>query len=74
MVKKSKTTDSLTINTAVKKTVESKTIVNLSRILSIPVEYVVNGQRTTFMLPPVSRQVIPGEAEVLTQHKELKVV
>ena len=71
MVKKAKT--NLEVNTAVKKT-ESVEVINLSRIISVPVTYELGGKSETFILPQGGRQQLPAGAVNKTVSKFIKVV
>lgn len=73
MVKKKTNTDNLTVNTATKKTV-AKSIVNTSRIISVPVTYELAGQQVSLMLPPGGRQPLPEGAICNTTSNFVKVV
>ena len=71
MVKKTKT--SLQMNTAVKK-VKSIEVINLSKIISVPVSYELKGKIETFILPQGGRQTLPEGAINKTVSKFIKVV
>lgn len=72
MVKKANS--NLTINTAVRKDTQVQTIINLSRVISVPVTYMLNGKKVSLMLPPSSREELPEGAKVLTSSEYLKVL
>ena len=72
MVKKANS--NLTINTAVKKDTKVETVINLSRVISVPVTYMLNGKKVSLMLSPSTREVLPEGAKLLTNSEYLKVV
>ena len=72
MVKKANS--NLTINTAVKKDTKVETVINLSRVISVPVTYMLNGKKVSLMLSPSTKEVLPKGAKLLTNSEYLKVV
>jgi len=77
MVKKAKETNKLTMNTATKKKEAQSfagTIVNTSRLISVPVEYELAGRVVSFILPCGARQPLPQGAKLITNSQFVKVV
>ena len=74
MVKKAPSNSKLVINTATKKEAP-KTVVNLSKTVSVSVDYMLaNGQRTGTVLPPTNRFLLPEGATLLTKSEHLKMI
>lgn len=71
MVKKSN--DNRIINTATVKA-EKITVVNLSKVISVPVSYSLNGKKINFMLSPSTRQELPSDARVMTESEYIRVI
>ena len=54
MVKKAPTNSKLVMNTATKKE-PPKTVINLSKTVSVTINYMLNGQKMGTVLPPTNR-------------------
>ena len=72
MVKKANNTN-LQINTATVKA-QPKTVINLSRIIPISVEFNIGNRQETVVLPPRENYTLPENAILITKNENLKVL
>lgn len=72
MVKKA--SNNLTINTATKKEAKKQIILNLSRVISVPITYMLEGKKVSMMIAPTTKEILPEGAQLLTNSEYLKVL